>query len=624
MVDLTAFGRYEFSTELLEHVKSYFPSAPLLVLSTAGNQVVEEQLPSIAQNTLFWRQAYGDKTPFAAENAAGWSLMLAELPDTCLGERLQGVSSKLRDFRQSLERQAAFQKKFVSPLYKLLRLLRGLVTPFDDLEQHLDRHRRSGPYPILPCRDVVGFMDAKAMPTQEARLLLEEIVNDLSSLFDYLSHGQTGKAQGLARWMEGEENQHNLIVTSSAQEANQLRDWLLPHYYELMSEGAISVMGASSVMDAYKCLSSKNYDRILVLGDLWKDRHWILQLPAKITWLAYSYELPWLQRVAGRCSKAQEGTEQHKIGWWLLEDSAYQVPERSDGHYETTYWSSCTGQYKSFETIVINLPSDPDWLAKLVSDLSTDLDEPSTAGLANIPTEKSAVAIVTDAGNWHHYGKNQTIHVLQVDKGEENLQQVACQDVAVGDYLVTVDMGEGEADSLVDVLIDYVVDHADEYKMAQTHVDNWFRLVDHAINKLGSEEKLQAHLSKAGVSIGVESVRRWGRHIGISPNNKTKVVPAVMRAGGNDPSTADVKLVTGSQRKILGLHTQMGKLLRELVLSSWSETNELVGNASKLVDRHVLTEMLSIEIISDVRIIDVEKSKPSDNACLTSTLEIWN
>ncbi len=597
IVDLTGFGYREDPKELIEHLNEYFPGVPMLILTSQGDMAMARQLPALFPRTAQWDQHVNDPAPLVASQPVARVVRMIEVPDQRLDKHLIRVANLCRDLHHALNGQLRLQKVASKPLYRVLSLIRDLAMDITHYESLLDRKRQGGPFPVRPLADWLTLVERKSMPTAESTDLRDRAISGFRELLRMLEGGKTGKHQALLHWLqaEGKPSDRALIVVRSSREAKYLLDWLSVDYSMEIMGGRLAVIGASSVQDAYRILSN-SFERVLVMGQLWESDYWTALMGHNTTWLAYPSEIPWFRRIGKQLSVLLSPREAHKADWWRLRPVPPQLPVIGDNLLPEESWGNCRGQYVIEQTIILDLPEDPDWIANLMAEVT----EPEIRDEKIEQPRKGEVTILTDTGGHYRYGENQWIYMLFDDGFNERLKRLPAQQAVVGGQIILIDDEHGEMPSLTDLLIDYAVENATEYRTFQANVDRWFAYVDRAIHKCGTVANLHRQIKQLGVPIGLEAVKNWGRHIGIAPKQKNKIVPLVIKIAQPASTKADADLVIQSQRKIHGLHTTMGRLIRKLTVSASTNTVTVEGSASKLLDYQALSGFIRAEEILEV------------------------
>jgi len=617
VIDATPFGYRENTGELIDHLDEYFPDIPLILLGTLGDQQLESELPNLVREGVFWRQHLMDDTPIVPDKPRVRSLSLVHIPDYRLNNRLVQCSTYCRDLHRALEHHTKERKEVSSPLYKILGTLRALVIPITFYEAMLDRRRHGGLYPVRPIADWLDHIAITKLPTGEADNLRDLALTEIKELMAMVETGQTGKAQALNHWLNEIRNPKtpSLIVVRSESESQYLKDWLTRDFAEALTTGMLAVLGAGSVRDSNRTLHS-NFKQALVLGQLWDSDRWALMLGEETYWLSYPMESHLFQRIGQQIAPAYQKEGQHKSDWWTFGPSPYHALPPPEAALPEEDWTACSGQYLQYEAIEIDLPTDPDWISTLMADVE-DLPQRTTQ---DGPPMAGELTIETDGGAFYRYGEGQQVYVLRDQQGSETLKHVAAEDVVEGDTLVRLNGEDERCFSLVELMIDYAEDNSTEYRAFQSLVGQWHTYVDHAVHACGGLEGLHRQLQVAGISITLESVRRWSRHIGIKPEQK-KVVPLMARLGKIKHTDTDIRSVQNAQRSIHGLHSQIGRRLRTLAVAAKVGHIETTGTAANVVSQDDLAELVCVEEVVSIRRHPVDPEAPVATRSLVNVLK---
>lgn len=595
VVDLTPFGVRDVAVQLLEHLESYFSATPLLVLTTSGDESIEALLRT--RTTLpHWSQSHGDEVSWLGMHerlAAG--VQLIELPDVRLEELLVDVLSQCRELKSQLERHPQVAKTVLPPIHKVIRSLRSLVIPVDFHEKHMERQRRGGLYPVLPLVEWLDRAGRVSLPTGQSEQGRNRIVTSLHSVLEQLQTGKSGKQQALAIWLKKHisPKTRSLLIAGSEGEAKVIRDWLSVQEGEALTGDYLTVVGASSARDLHRHLGTGRYDRALVITPLWESDTWALGLAKVVDWLAYPRECLWQQRVArqwlGAISPASDG----KLAWWQWESLPLSAPAPPAESVPVENWSSCSGEYTSYNTVTCDIPDNPDWIA----DLMTPVPEPATT--RDVSPGPGEVSVVTDEGGKYRYYLTQRVYVLSGHEGQETLETLCASELSEGQQLVEINDDDG-TEGLLELLLEYAIENSIQYKSEQKIAERWQLFVDHAYHRCKTLEQFHQKLANAGVVIGIQQLKNWISHGVIGPNNAGTVVPAMARLSGMTTTENEIRSVINAQKDIHKLHREMGKTLKQMILAARAGNTTVKGSAASLIDPGILVDLVRVENIVTV------------------------
>jgi hypothetical protein len=251
----------------------------------------------------------------------------------------------------------------------------------------------------------------------------------------------------------------------------------------------------------------------------------------------------------------------------------------------------------------------------------SEFEESPSQLKGNQPPEAGEVTIVTSSGVPYRYAVSERIDRLSSDENKnEVLERVQAQEIEVGDSLVLVNSDDRLSFTLLEVLIEYTMDHTTEYQVYQSQLERWFSYIDHALHQCGSPEELQLKLKDAGIVISVESVRRWGHHLVFNPRDKKHLVPIMAKLGGSQHTEGDLNAIIQAQSRMHGLHSAMGRTIKQLAVASKTGAN-LSGSASQILDKDLLADLVIVEeVISTHRHGDTP-NVTQKNKDVRSTLE---
>ena len=595
VVDLTPFGVRDVAAQLLEHLESYFSATPLLVLTTSGDESIEALLRT-RKTLTHWSQSPGDEVVWLGMNerlAAG--VQLIELPDVRLEALLLDVLGQCRELKMQLVRHPQIDKSVLPPIHKVIRSLRSLVIPVDFHEKHMERQRRGGLNPVLPLAEWLDRVGRVGLPTGQSEQARNRIITSLHGVLAQLQTGTSGKQQALALWLKTyvSPKTRSLLIAGSEREAQVLRDWLSVQEGEALSGDYLAVVGASSARDLHRHLGAGRYDRALVITPLWESDTWALGLAKVVDWLAYPRECLWQQRVArqwlGAISPASDG----KLAWWQWETLPLPAPAPPADSVPVETWSSCSGEYASYNTVTCDIPDNPDWIAELMA----PVPEPVPARDAS--PGPGEVSVVTDEGGQYRYYLTQRVYVLSGPEGQETLETLCASELSEGQQLVEINDDDG-TEGLLELLLEYVTENSIQHKSEQKIAGRWHLFVDHAYHRSKTLEQFHQKLASAGVVIGMQQLKNWISHGVIGPNNAGTVVPTMARLSGMTVSNQEAVSVINAQRHIKGLHSKLGKLLRQMVLAASAGNTTVEGNAVDIIDQDILMDLVRVETITAV------------------------
>lgn len=595
VVDLTPFGVRDVAVELLEHLESYFSSTPLLVLTTSGDGPIEALLRT--RKTLpHWSQSPGDEVAWLGMHEQLISdMQLIELPDVRLEALLVDVLGQCWELKSQLERHPQAAKAVLPPLHKVVRSLRSLAIPVDFHEKHMERQRRGGLYPVLPLVEWLDRAGRVSLPTGQSEQGRNRIITSLHSVLEQLQTGKSGKQQALAIWLKNHisPKTRSLLIAGSEGEAKVIRDWLSVQDGEALAGDYLTVVGASSARDLHRHLGTGRYDRALIITPLWESDIWALGLAKAVDWLAYPRECLWQQRVAKQWLGAMAPASEGKLAWWQWETLPLSAPAPPAESVPVETWSSCSGEYASYNTVTCDIPDNPEWIA----DLMTPVPEPAAARDAS--PGPGEVSVVTEEGGQYRYFLTQRVYVLSGPEGQETLESLCAGELSEGQQLVEVNDDDG-TEGLLELLLEYVTENSIQHKSEQKIAGRWHLFVDHAFHRSKTLEQFHQKLANAGVEIGIQQLKNWISHGVIGPNNAGTVVPAMARLSGMAVSNQEAVSVINAQRHIKGLHSKLGKLLRQMVLAASAGNTTVEGNAADIIDQDILMDLVRVETIVTV------------------------
>jgi hypothetical protein len=622
LVDATPFGTRGRIQELLDHITGYFPSCPVVVLTAIGDLGTEKEIKTLQFNAAHWRQHPRDPVPVVADSIPTKNaLTLVEIPDRRLDNRLIHVLTLTREFRDLIKNHPQLQQPVLTPLNRVIAGLRSLSIPLDFYESQLDKGRHGGLFPVRPMADWLTYCRQERLPTGESQALRDKIADGLDEIMGMVSAGETGKSQALKHWIgtSCSLKTRNLIITTSEREARFMRDWLIHDYPAEFDKGLLTIVGISSVRESYRALSGI-YDKALVTGQLWETERWAFHLAKETLWLGYTSECEWFSKLGRQYIGVMNPHPEHKMDWWELSASPYRPIPYCEEDIPREMWSQCSGQYQHVKNLTFDIHQDAGWIAKLIA----EFEEAPTRLKDNRPPEADEVTIVTLGGLPYRFAMSERVDRLSSDENE-GLERVQARDIEVGDNLVLVNSDDRMNFTLLEILIEYAVDNTTEYKVYQSQIDRWFNYIDHALHQCGSPEMLQLNLKEAGIPIGLETVRRWGNHLVFNPHSKKRLVPIMAKIGKSQPTQGDMNAVIQAQSRMHGLHSAMGRMVKQLAVASKTGSSQS-GFASQVLDKDLLADLITVEEVVSVHhhgeVSTVTQEKQDVNSVLKQVIEL--
>jgi hypothetical protein len=595
VIDLTPWGMRECAGELLDHLESFFPTLPILVLSVTGDSSVDGSLKR-RRGLSHWGQTLGDDVQWLRMGKKfSTEIRLIQLPDTRIEEPLARSLVLCRELKELLEHHPQVAKTVLPSLHKVIRTLRTLTFPVSFYEHYMGQRRRGGMYPTLPLSEWLDRALKISLPTGRAEQTRDQVVQLLRTVVAQLQTGESGKQQAVSRWLSlnVSPGTHCLLVTGSEGDAKVLRDWLFIEAHDALWGEYLSVIGTSSARDLYSHLGKKRYDRALVVTSLWDSDLWVLSLANVVDWLAYPRECHWQQRVASQWCGAMAATPHGKLAWWQWEALPPDAPVPPGNAIPVEVWAQCSGKYTSYNTVVCDIPDNPDWIA----DLMAPIPEPVSS--RNIQPGSGEVSVVTEEGGQYRYYLSQRIYVLIGNEGQEILECLSAGEIEVGQQLVEM-KEDGSAEGLLELLLDHTLENSVQHKSEQKIAERWHHFVDHAYYRCNSLENFHQKLANNGISIGLQQLKNWVAHSVIGPNNASTVVPVMARLSGLNTSEKDWRSVINAQRHVKGFHSAMGKILKQVALGVRGGNTTVKGSAAHLLDPEILMDLVRVETVASV------------------------
>lgn len=595
LIDLTAFGLRDGIDELLDHLDSYFPTTPKLILTnncdaSADAFLVRRQLPC-------WRQQQEDNTHWLSPAGAPKSnVELIVAPDSRLENPLVEALKDCQRLTELLKNHTPILKALMPIFYRVIRILRCLPYPLTYLEQHLASRRRGGLYPIMPLKEWLARATRIDLPTAEVEAIRDRLVDGLHEIFDLLLEGRSGKQQALSLWIQEfiRPGRRCLLITGSESDAQALRQWLWKEAGENLTDGSLTVAGINSARDSFRNLDSAFFDRALVLTALWPRDTWALSLARQVDWLGYPLESRWQQRIAGQWSSSVQACDSLKQEWWQwekLEAPPSRPPERTP---QVSEWGQCRGEYANHNSVTVDIPDDENWIAAL---MAPPIEHVPTT---DSPPESGEITVVTDGQLHYRYHENQKVYILSGRPGQECLEIKRANELAPGTVLVDINEEDADRDGLFELMVAETLEKSIAHRTYQSLVARWQTFIDHALYACGDIPSLHQALLRKGVDIGEPQVRNWVAHITIAPRDKQRVVSAMAQIAGLKLSEKDVASINNAQSHVFGLRSQLGRRLKQIVLASRAPNTEIQGSMSLSFDDQLIADLVRVDTIFSV------------------------
>lgn len=609
LVDFTAFGNSNDSKALLEHLESYFPSTPILILTDCTNKSIDHSIVQSRRHYSHWKQQIHDNTDWIGLSQIQSEFRLITIPDDRLESLLMETQKSCQVLKEQLHRHPSVAKQLLPMFYRVIRTLRSLAYPLNFHEHYLAAHRRGGLFPSMPLADWLGRAARIDLPTGQAENTRDGITKALNDLLALVLKGQTGKQQALNLWLTRPTNgqSRRVVVTGTEIEAKAMRQWLMQVHSSEMEAGSLKIIGINSRREIYNQIDKAEFDQALVICNLWESDLWCLSLAHTVEWLGYPIENRWQTRLARHVTACQIESSSQKLEWWQWHAINY-TKEHSEGpEVGTEQWNSCRGQYESHNRITVSIPEGDDWLEALMApplERQSHIDSLPVAG---------EVTVLTEQGLSYRYHENQNIYILTGSAGSECLESLLAKKLEPGMTLVELEEDESVSQGLFDTLIEYATEESMQFRTYKALVERWYTMVDHAIHQVGSLDAFQRALQRKGVTIGLQQLKNWAAHNVIGPNKSDLVVPAVAQISGANLPYQQLQSIQNAQRLIKGLHTSLGKTLKKIVLASCAPNTTLVTDLSLNNREQQLSQLVRLDAIQAVHCHPTLHVGPANN-----------
>jgi hypothetical protein len=619
IVDLTPFGRQDEIRELLDHIESYFNNTPILLLTTATDCEIETDFIQIiaarSHHYQHWRQHSQDET-FIGSHKRESQVTLIELPDSRFELPLIAIIEKHNALKEALKHYEDARKILLQPITKTINLLRHLAIPLDYYEHQLTHRRKGGIYPIIPIKEWIDKSSREQAPTGESEDIRQQLISQLNVFYQQLSEGKCGRMQALNYWLDNhvDRRKRSLIVTSSELDAKILSDTLLNQWSDSMTKGILSVVGISSVRELHKKLLNP-INNALILTPLYPSSYWALSIADKTYWVGYTQEQHWMQWAYMQWQAGTQPCEAGKHEWWQLQNVKPFSLEPTIGTPPSEIWSQCSGEYPQHIEIDIDLKDDPLWyqqLLKPIKERPLDDDAPPLHG---------EISIKTDHDHILRLQEQEQVYILQGDEGMEVVKKKAACEVLKDDHLILINEDETMGANLYEVLFETATEDSIQWKSTQQMAEQWYTYLSEAIYKLKGVDALHKTLKQQKVHQKLETVKRWSKNLVLNPQDRAKVVPIVARLSGMNISEQDLEVTMNAQKKIHGLHSTIGKQLKQIMLSTVAPNTVIKGKSALKLDHELLRDLIDIETVTYIAHHPILQSEPKSKDTVLSLLQ---
>ncbi|MBT4947575.1 MAG: hypothetical protein HON27_15600 [Candidatus Marinimicrobia bacterium] len=598
IVDLTPFGVRDDISELLAHIDEFFPFTPVLILSTSTDASSDSELFSLLQNTHHqyhpWRQHQQDNH-FLGTIPKVNKCTLVELPDSRLENTLISVLELYQSLRESIKNHKEQQEIIQPPLNKVINGLRFLAVPLRYLEQQYSRKRKGGRFPVKPLIEWLEVAESAKLSMGDSDNLRRQIVTQLRRLYRQIDEGKTGRYQSLMHWLEMmvKPDKNSLVITGTELDAKILREWLHSNHSNAFEEGYLSVVGISSARDCYKHLH-QHFDHALVISPLYRDNQWVLSIADQVYWIGYPNELHWMQWASIEWIARTQESREGKLDWWLLNPVDHVIPEPQKEPLPIEIWSKCSGEYPVYNSVDVELKDDPQWYLELMKPIKEPVYN------TDMKPVRGEVSIRTSSGSIRRYHESEMVYILTGKEGEETLEKKSVIKLEKGDLLIFPKDDESASDNLYETLFTSVIDDSHKWKSIVSLIDMWHNMITKAVFECGGVEALRDELNKKGIKQGIETVRQWSNHQITNPHNKVKVVTAMANITGQKQYIDNVITINNAQSKLSGLRSQVGKMLKRVMLASTAPNTSVKGRLASEIDEDLLRDLIEIDTVVTV------------------------
>jgi len=592
VVDATPFGKRDGITEVLEAISTFHQSIPVIILTAMGDFHTEQQIQS--RTISMWRQPVG-RGLYPNKRLISPSPRILVTTDNTMNEHLIALVNKGREIKEFIAGNTSL-RNITQAVDQIMSPLRSLSVPFSFYEKYQDANRRGGPYPIKPVADWINDLQRAELSSGQKQAALEDFILLAEQLTEMLDEGEVGKQQALSKWLREHVKPGKRVAIGVAGERASilLTSWLMNSYVDELNDGHLSVLGINSSRDLYR-QGDVPLDHLLLIGPLWAQGYWALALSDKTDLLCYESESMWAESYGKRWVPSLAG-DSDIDGWWSLAQSTYRHLKASENGLPVERWTDCSGQYAHRIRLDLDHPDDGDWFEKLMEPIS----EP-TASASKEP-EDDEVVVLTEEGFRHSFHCRQRIYVYR--EGGSELDRIIAGDLVPGDTLILTDDETDDCANLLRVLIDYTQSNTENYEGFQLFARRWDDYITYAVEKCGGVDGLHKALAAAGTKVDIATVRGWANLARIGPGHGGQSTLdytfAVGKISGLISSRDQVVKVAKAIDRIRSTHRDLGKLLRQYVVTAGTSQAEVSGSMTDAIDPKIISDIVHLETIEKI------------------------
>lgn len=629
VIDATSVGIRDGLKELWEGLSIYFPKVPVLIFSSLGDLQTDEVLQRLPVNRWIHRlhdqHEWLHRKPSVPKPQFPWKYSIATVPDAALSGLLSDIYSEVNNLRNLVSGEGrAIQQSTYYRAAKVLQVFATLCCPLETRERLLGRHSRRGLFPIRTIERELEILDKAAVRYGDVESCKRKVHELLCRVYQLLVAGTTGKTQALEELVKDgiRQKQSTLILVADKPEEEAVIDFLHSKDLGLVDNKQLAVVPAGHIKSAVAV--TKTFNRCLVFTRIWnKDMWWLAGVGEHVYWLCYPFEAEWVHKRLGYWERkfsypsAEIRGKADLLRSIRLKD-AIKDTETLDHQscIQSTQVKTCKGDYPRDKEISISRDSDcMKWLTEIldaeerIEEETTVLGTDSTSDCARITLQQSLVDIL--------WPVRRAIHVLSDDSAGMGVERKTVAELAPGDQIILMQSGEVHGEILQSLFNAFDSSAgAGELNRWATH---WETLVDSAMEKYGTAQKLLAALESLGTKVTLQTIHNWEQKKVMGPEDQLSIKNMAL-AADNLTLARYAPQIHQAIKRIWTEHRQIGKDLHQALLGrAGGATKIRIGSME--IDTDTLDEILEIHTVHYVELPGAEPVFPKSLADLVAKIQ---
>ena len=601
VIDATPGGIRDSLGNLWECLNLYFPKVPVFLFSALGDRQTDKTIDDLPvhrwyhrlQDRVLWAKKQGDPSPLVSK------LTLAEIPDNQIDGRLLSLFQSVYHLQNQVSNGTA-QDLFLHA-FKFLQRASNLCVPLSLLDTHLNRQSRGGPYPVRSMTRLLDLIDQADLRYGDLQSQKKALYAEMCNLQAMLGTGLTGKGQCLQHYVKSavQENISTLILVGDQSEEAAVIDAIHQFGLGLLNvEKLVSVKATGSTRSLQSL--TQTYSRCVVLSRMW-DSHlwWLVGIAKHVIWPFYLCEKSFVANRAtdilrsSIASSLDPGGKSELLTYgWQRETTVMDHQTVGEILPTETKLSECRGGYRVEREVVIDYSPDAlDLLSKILSEPDSPAEShrqqvEASDGFARIYVEETDTPLC--------WPDNRPLHRLDDNNGR--LEVVSIEDLQPGDVIVCSREGDPYQNLLESL---FEIFHGDSAATEPLRwVSFWTNMVDTALERYESVQKLYPVLKRHGCSVQIQTVSTWLRRLRLGPEDESSIV-AMAKAVENSDYAEHAAEITRALKTLRSQHQQLGKNLHQALQARAAGATPIrIGKF--LLDGDSLDELLDIYTVESI------------------------